>query len=57
MPLLIDGHNLIDAGVFEDISLADEDDEAKLVARLRAWKSRYCAGDHSDLRSRHSRRP
>ena len=41
MPLLIDGHNLIGAGVFEDISLADEDDEAKLVARLRVWKSRY----------------
>lgn len=41
MPLLIDGHNLIGAGVFDDISLADEDDEAKLVARLRVWKSRY----------------
>lgn len=41
MPLLIDGHNLIGAGVFEDISLADEDDEAKLVARLRVWRSRY----------------
>ncbi len=41
MPLLIDGHNLIGAGVFEDIRLADEDDEAKLVARLRVWKSRY----------------
>ena len=41
MPLLIDGHNLIGAGVFEDINLADEDDEAKLVARLRVWKSRY----------------
>jgi len=41
MPLLIDGHNLIGAGVFDDISLADEDDEAKLVARLRVWRSRY----------------
>lgn len=41
MTLLIDGHNLIGAGVFEDIALSDEDDEAKLVARLRVWKSRY----------------
>ncbi len=41
MELLIDGHNLIGAGVFEDIHLADEDDEAKLVARLRVWRSRY----------------
>ncbi|MBX2996892.1 MAG: NYN domain-containing protein [Caldilineaceae bacterium] len=41
MPLLIDGHNLIGANVFEDIRLTDEDDEARLVARLRAWKSRY----------------
>lgn len=41
MPLLIDGHNLIGAGVFEDIHLSDEDDEAKLAARLRVWKSRY----------------
>jgi uncharacterized protein len=39
--LLIDGHNLIGAGVFPDIQLSDEDDEAKLVARLRVWKSRY----------------
>lgn len=41
MTLLIDGHNLIGAGVFPDILLSDEDDEAKLVARLRVWKSRY----------------
>lgn len=41
MPLLIDGHNLIGANVFDDIRLTDEDDEARLVARLRAWKSRY----------------
>ncbi len=41
MPLLIDGHNLIGAGVFADIHLADEDDEARLVARLRVWKSQY----------------
>ena len=39
--MLIDGHNLIGANVFDDIHLADEDDEAKLVARLRVWKSRY----------------
>lgn len=41
MPLLIDGHNLIGSGVFEDIRLSDEDDEARLTARLRVWKSRY----------------
>jgi predicted RNA-binding protein with PIN domain len=40
MQLLIDGHNLIGANVFADIRLADEDDEAKLVARLRVWRSR-----------------
>lgn len=40
MPLLIDGHNLIGSGAFADISLADEDDEAKLVARLRVWRSK-----------------
>jgi len=40
MPLLIDGHNLIGSGAIADISLADEDDEAKLVARLRVWRSR-----------------
>lgn len=37
MPFLIDGHNLI--GRLPDLSLDDPDDEAKLVARLRA----YCA--------------
>lgn len=41
MTLLVDGHNLIGAGVFDDIRLSDEDDEAKLVARLRVWRSRY----------------
>jgi uncharacterized protein len=41
MAMVIDGHNLIGAGVFPDIRLSDEDDEAKLVARLRVWKSRY----------------
>lgn len=40
MPLLIDGHNLIGAQVFDDIRLSDEDDEAKLVARLKVWRSR-----------------
>lgn len=40
MPLLIDGHNLIGSGALADISLADEDDEAKLVARLRVWRSK-----------------
>jgi predicted RNA-binding protein with PIN domain len=39
--LLIDGHNLIGAGVFPDIRLSDEDDEAKLVARLKVWRSRH----------------
>ncbi len=41
LTILIDGHNLIGAGVFPDIRLEDEDDEAKLVARLKVWKSRY----------------
>ena len=36
MPLLIDGHNLI--GRVPDLSLADPEDEAKLVQRVR----RYC---------------
>jgi len=40
VPLLIDGHNLIGSGSIPDISLADEDDEAKLVARLRVWRSK-----------------
>ena len=40
MAYLIDGHNLVGAGVFEDIRLSDEDDEAKLVARLKVWRSR-----------------
>ncbi len=41
MSLLIDGHNLIGSGVFEDISLQDEDDEDRLVSRLRVWRSSY----------------
>jgi len=40
VPLLIDGHNLIGSGALADISLDDEDDEAKLVARLRVWRSK-----------------
>ena len=40
MHLLIDGHNLIGANVFPDIRLSDENDEAKLVARLKIWQSR-----------------
>jgi len=38
MPLLIDGHNLI--GQLPDLSLSDPNDEAKLVARLRAYVAR-----------------
>lgn len=41
LPLLIDGHNLIGSGVLEDISLQDEDDEERLVRRLRVWRSDY----------------
>jgi predicted RNA-binding protein with PIN domain len=40
MRLLIDGHNLIGSNLFSDIHLSDEDDEAKLVARLKIWQSR-----------------
>lgn len=38
MPLLIDGHNLI--GKLPGLSLADPDDEARLVALLRAYVAR-----------------
>jgi len=41
LPLLIDGHNLIGSGMLEGISLADEDDEFRLVKRLRVWRSNY----------------
>ena len=41
MPLLIDGHNLIGSGMLEGISLEDEDDELRLVTRLRVWRSSY----------------
>jgi predicted RNA-binding protein with PIN domain len=40
MHLLIDGHNLIGSNLFPDIRLSDEDDEAKLVRRLKIWQSR-----------------
>ena len=38
MPFLIDGHNLIAA--LPDIDLADEDDEAQLVIKLRGFAAR-----------------
>jgi hypothetical protein len=38
MPVLIDGHNLI--GRLPDISLADPDDEVRLVARLQSYAGR-----------------
>jgi len=38
VPVLIDGHNLI--GRLPDVSLADPDDEARLVARLQAYAGR-----------------
>ncbi len=40
MHLLIDGHNLIGSNLFDDIHLSDEDDEAKLVMRLKVWQGR-----------------
>ncbi len=38
MPYLIDGHNVIAA--LPDINLEDDNDEAQLVLKLRAWTSR-----------------
>ena len=38
MAYIIDGHNLI--GVLPDIHLADPDDEARLLERLRAYRAR-----------------
>jgi predicted RNA-binding protein with PIN domain len=38
MAYIIDGHNLI--GVLPDIHLADPDDEARLLGRLRAYRAR-----------------
>lgn len=40
LKLLIDGHNLIGSGELPGISLADEDDELKLVRLLRRYRSR-----------------
>jgi hypothetical protein len=40
MNYLVDGHNLIGSNLFNDIQLSDEDDEAKLVTRLKIWQSR-----------------
>jgi hypothetical protein len=40
MNLLIDGHNLIGSNLFPEIHLSDENDEAKLVRRLKIWQSR-----------------
>ncbi len=40
MPYLIDGHNLIGTGMLPGISLADEDDEVKLVRLLRRFQAR-----------------
>lgn len=37
MSILIDGHNLI--GQLNDLSLADPDDEAKLVQRLKVYRN------------------
>jgi predicted RNA-binding protein with PIN domain len=42
MGYLIDGHNLI--GVLPDIHLADPDDEARLLHRLRAFRAQAGAG-------------
>jgi len=38
VPVLIDGHNLI--GRLPDVSLADPDDEARLVSRLQGYAGR-----------------
>jgi predicted RNA-binding protein with PIN domain len=42
MAYIFDGHNLI--GVLPDIQLADPDDEARLLVRLRAFKARARTG-------------
>ena len=44
MNYLVDGHNLIGSNLFSDIQLSDEDDEAKLVQRLKIWQSRALKG-------------
>lgn len=40
MPYLVDGHNVIGTGLLPGISLADEDDEIKLVHLLRRYYAR-----------------
>ncbi len=40
MPYLIDGHNLIGTGLLQGITLADEDDEIKLVQLLKQYQPR-----------------
>lgn len=40
MPYLVDGHNVIGTGLLPNISLADEDDEIKLVQLLRRYYAR-----------------
>ncbi len=40
MTIIVDGHNVIGTGRLPGISLEDEDDEAKLVALLRRYRSR-----------------
>ncbi len=40
MQYLVDGHNLIGTGRLPGISLADEDDEIKLIRLLRRYQSR-----------------
>jgi hypothetical protein len=49
MNYLIDGHNLIGSNLFPDIRLSDEDDEAKLVARLKIWQSRVLKSSNSTM--------
>ena len=53
MPFLIDGHNLI--GRMPGISLDDPDDEARLVAQLRAFCAREFDQRHGLLRRRRHR--
>ena len=47
MPYLIDGHNLI--AKLPDIDIADPNDEAKLVTRLRGFAAKTSKQVHSYL--------
>ena len=40
MPHIIDGHNLIGAGLLPGIRLGDPDDELQLLEQLRAYRAR-----------------